>query len=166
VSSMRFWTVSGNLDFGEVWERAPQYRDDPALIEPANVRELEANGPSKVCSHSTMARLTGPERRRKGRLKLPQTVRVRPSDARGHYFDEVLPTLNTSRNSVYFASKNEFYTEGMRVFVTYPYSDGPGSLNRESLGKAVRIDDLGRGRRGIAVEILMPIYIGGKETVK
>jgi len=32
--------------------------------------------------------------------------------------------------------------------------------------KVVRIDDLGHGRRGIAVEILMPIYIGGKETLK
>jgi len=91
---------------------------------------------------------------------------VRPSDARGHDFDEILPTLNTSRESVYFASKNEFYTEGMRVFVTYPYSDEHGSLNRESLGRVVRIDDLGHGSRGIAVEILMPVYLGGKETLK
>ncbi len=113
-----------------------------------------------------MARLTGPERRRKGRLKLPQTVRVRPSDPHFHDFDEILPTLNTSRDSVYFASKNEFYKEGMRLFVTYPYSDELGSLNRESLGKIVRIDDLGNGRRGIAVEILMPVYLGGKETLK
>jgi len=54
----------------------------------------------------------------------------------------------------------------MRLFVTYPYSDGLGSLNRESLAKVVRIDDLGNGRRGVAVEILMPVYLGGKETVK
>src|SRR6266702_3928104 len=105
-----------------------------------------------------MARLTGPERRRKGRLRLPQTVRVRPSDPQRHDFDEILPTLNTSRDSVYFASKNEFYTEGMRLFVTYPYSDGPGSLIRDSLGKVVRIVDLVHGHRSIAVEILMPVY--------
>jgi hypothetical protein len=113
-----------------------------------------------------MAKLTGPERRRKGRLRLPQTVRVRPSDPGLHDFDEILPTLNTSRDGVYFASKNAFYEEGMRLFVTYPYSDGPGSLNRESLGKVVRVDDLGHGRRGVAVEILMPVYLGGKETLK
>jgi len=113
-----------------------------------------------------MAQLNSPERRRKARLRLSQTVRVRPSDAHLHNFDEILPTLNTSRDSVYFVSKNAFYKEGMRLFVTYPYSDGPGSLNRESLGKVVRIDDLGNGRRGIAVEILMPVYLGGKETVK
>ncbi len=113
-----------------------------------------------------MARSGGPERRRKGRLRLTQTVRVRPSDPQRHDFDEILPTVNTSRDSVYFATKNEFYKEGMRVFVTYPYSDGPGSLNREYLGKVVRVEDLGNGRRGIAVEFLMPLYLGGKETLK
>src|SRR5260370_19828484 len=107
-----------------------------------------------------------PERRRKARLRLPQVVRVRPSDAHRENFDEILPTLNVSRDSVYFVSKNAFYAEGLRVFITYPYSDAPGSLNRESLGRVVRIDELGHGRRGIAVEILMPIYVGGKETLR
>jgi hypothetical protein len=54
----------------------------------------------------------------------------------------------------------------MRLFITCPYSDGLGSINSESLGRVVRIDDLGHGRRGIAVEILMPLYLGGKETLK
>lgn len=106
-----------------------------------------------------------PERRRRARLKLPQVVRVRPSDAHLH-FDEILPTLNATRDSVYFASKNVSYAEGMRVFITYPYSDRPGALNRESLGQVLRVDDLGQGRRGIAVAILMPVYTGGKETVR
>ena len=70
------------------------------------------------------------------------------------------------RASVYFVSKNEFYTEGLRLFMTYPYSEGVGSINREYLGKVVRIGELGHGRRGIAVEILIPIYLGAKETLK
>jgi len=61
---------------------------------------------------------------------------------------------------------NEFYMAGMRLFITCPYSHGLGSINRESLGRVVRIDDLGHGRRGIAVEILMPLYLGGKGTLK
>jgi hypothetical protein len=105
------------------------------------------------------------ERRRKARLKLRQVVRVRPSDAHLD-FDEILPTLNTSRDSVYFVSKNASYVEGMRLFITYPYSDAPSSLNRESLGRVVRIEELGQGRRGIAVEVLMPIYLGGTETLR
>ena len=113
-----------------------------------------------------MARLTGPERRRKARLRFPQTLRVRPSDPERHDFDEILPTVNIARDNVYFPSKNEFYAVGMRLFITCPYSDGLGSINSESLGRVVRIDDLGHGRRGIAVEILMPLYLGGKETLK
>jgi len=106
------------------------------------------------------------ERRRRARLRLPQNVRVRPSDAHAGDFDEVLLTKNTSRNSAYFISKNASYREGMRVFITVPYSDTPDSINLESLGKVVRIEELGEGRRGIAVEILMPIYVGGKETLR
>jgi len=113
-----------------------------------------------------MARPPAQERRRRVRLRLPQTVRVRPSDAHRFNFDEILPTVNTSRDSVYFVSKHQAYEEGMRVFITYPYSDSLGSINRESLGKVIRIDELGQGRRGIAVEILMPLYLGGKETVR
>jgi hypothetical protein len=113
-----------------------------------------------------MTRPTTIERRRRARLKLPQVVRVRPSDAHRQDFDEILPTLNSARDSVYFATKNASYVEGMRVFITFPYSDGPGSLNRESIGRVVRVDDLGRGRRGIAIEILMPLYVGGKETLR
>jgi hypothetical protein len=111
-----------------------------------------------------MAPVAGEERRRKGRLKLPHLIRVRPSDPRLPNFDEILSTLNASRNSVYFVSKNQKYREGMRVFITYPYSESPDSINRESLGEVVRIDELGHGRQGIAVHILMPVYLGGKET--
>ncbi len=98
-----------------------------------------------------MARHPGPERRRKGRLKLPQVVRVRPSDADFHDFDEILPTLNAARDSVYFASKNQFYREGMRLFVTYPYSDTLGSINREFVGKVVRIDDWRKRNRALTI---------------
>src|SRR5881394_1938142 len=94
-----------------------------------------------------MTRATTKERRKRARLRLPQVVRVRPSDSQRLHFDEILPTMNTSRDSVYFASKNVAYVEGMRVFITFPYSDAPGSLNRESLGRVVRVDDLGQGRR-------------------
>jgi hypothetical protein len=115
---------------------------------------------------ATMANPAGPERRRNTRLKLAQVVRVRPSDPDLQDFDEILPTSNTTRESVYFASKNKFYRMGMRLFVTYPYSEAPGSINREFVAKVVRIDELGGGRRGIAVQILMPLYLGGKETVR
>jgi hypothetical protein len=109
-----------------------------------------------------MPRLGTDERRRKGRLKLPRVVRVRPSEPGLNEFDEILPTLNAAMDSVYFVSKNRRYKEGLRVFITYPYSDLPGSINQESLGKVVRVDELDHGRRGIAVQILMPLHLGAK----
>ena len=119
---------------------------------------------SVLCSQWSMNRMGTEERRRKGRLRLPRVVRVRPSEPGLTDFDEVLPTKNAAQDSVYFVSKNKKYKEGLRVFITFPYSDAPGSINQESLGKVVRIDELDHGRRGIAVQILMPLYLGAKET--
>ena len=113
-----------------------------------------------------MARLGTEERRHKGRLKLPRVVRVRPSEPGLIDFDEILPTQNAAQDSVYFVSRNKKYKKGLRLFITYPYSEAPGSINQESLGKVVRIDELDRGRRGIAVQILMPLYLGAKETLR
>ena len=104
-----------------------------------------------------MGRPPGPERRNKLRLKLPQVVRVRPSEPHKYEFDEILSTLNAARDSAYFVSQNDLYEEGMRLFVTFPYSKAPGSINRDFVAKVVRIEDLGKGRRGIAVQILMPL---------
>jgi hypothetical protein len=106
------------------------------------------------------------ERRRKGRLKLPRVVRVRPSEPGLIDFDEILPTKNAAQDSVYFISKNKKYKEGLRVFITYPYSDEPGSINREFLGKVTRVEELDHGRRGIAIQMLMPLYVGAKETLR
>jgi len=113
-----------------------------------------------------MRRAGKEERRRKGRLRLARVVRVRPSEPHLQDFDEILPTQNAAADSIYFVSKNQKYRPGMRVFVTYPYADGPGSINREYLGQVVRTDELDHGRRGVAVQLLMPIYLGGKETVR
>jgi len=41
-----------------------------------------------------------------------------------------------------------------------------GAIKREYLGKVVRIENLGHGRRGISIEILMTIYLGGQGTLR
>ena len=48
-------------------------------------------------------------------------IRVRPSQPTRHNFDEILPTLNSSRESVYFVPQNAVFALDMRVFVTFPY---------------------------------------------
>lgn len=113
-----------------------------------------------------MLRSANEERRKKSRTKLPQMVRVRPSGPTPEDFDEILPTLNASRNSVYFVPQNGVFARDMRVFVTYPYATGPGAINQEFVGRVTRVDQLPGEKQGVAVELLMPIYVGAKETIR
>lgn len=100
------------------------------------------------------------ERRRNFRNKVTQTVRVRPSSpmVRGD-FDDLARTLNASRNGIYFKAWRDAYYKEMRLFVTYPYDAAPGAINREFIGRVVRIDPLPDGRRAIAVELLSPLHL-------
>ncbi len=113
-----------------------------------------------------MIRPTSQERRKKTRTKIPRMIRVRPSEPTPEEFDEILPTLNASRNSVYFVPQNGIFKLNMRVLVTYPYSTGPGSINQEFLGAVTRVDELSGNKQGVAVQLLMPIYVGTKETIR
>ena len=106
------------------------------------------------------------ERRKKPRVKIPQMIRVRPSSPTPEDFDEILPTINAAKNSVYFVPQNGVFEPDMRVFVTYPYSSGHGAINQEFLGKVVRVDRLPGNKQGIAVELIMPVYVGAKETLR
>jgi hypothetical protein len=113
-----------------------------------------------------MTRPSSQERRRKTRNKIPRMIRVRPSEPTPEEFDEILPTINASRNSVYFVPQNGIFELNMRVFVTYPYSTGQGSINQEFLGTVTRVDKLPGNKQGVAVHLLMPIYVGTKETIR
>lgn len=113
-----------------------------------------------------MNRPPSEERRRKPRFKIPQMIRVRPSGPNPEDFDEVLPTINASKNSVYFVPQRGIFEPDMRVFITYPYASGPNAINQEFLGRVVRVDQLPGNKKGIAVELLMPIYVGMKETIR
>jgi hypothetical protein len=113
-----------------------------------------------------MIRQSSEERRKKTRSKIPRMIRVRPSEPTPEEFDEILPTINASRNSVYFVPQNGVFELNMRVFVTYPYASDPGSINQEFIGQVTRVDKLPGNKQGVAVHLLMPIYVGTKETIR
>jgi hypothetical protein len=106
------------------------------------------------------------EKRRMARSKIAQTIRVRPSLPVRENFDDVARTLNASRSGIYFAARRAEYYKDMRLFVTYPFSTTPGTLNQEFVGRVVRIDELGDGRRGIAVELLTPLQVTAYEPIR
>jgi hypothetical protein len=113
-----------------------------------------------------MTRPTDQERRQKTRSRIPRMIRVRPSEPTLENFDEILPTINASRNSVYFVPQNAIFEPNMRVFVTFPYASDPGSINQEFLGQVTRVDQLPGNKQGVAVHLLMPIYVGTKDTIR
>ncbi len=119
-------------------------------------------GPLKA----VVAALPDSERRRKGRAKLSQPIRVRPSEPGGQEFDEVRVSLNVCRDGVYFPTERDSYYKGMRVFITFPYNDGPGAINLEYIGEVVRIDKLSHGRLGIAVHLKMRVNLGTHTTIR
>ena len=119
-------------------------------------------GPIKA----TVSLIPDSERRRKGRAKLAQPIRVRPSEPGGHNFDEVLVSINVCRDGVYFPTEQETYYKGMRVFITFPYNEGPGAINLEYIGEVVRIDELSHGRKGIAVHLKMKVNLGSHTTFR
>ena len=90
------------------------------------------------------------ERRRKSRVRLAQSVRVRPTDSPDPV--DICSTLNVSPNGLYFATSLEHYCPDMRVCVTRNFRhDDP--TNREDTGVVVRVDKLRNGKRGIAIRI-------------
>lgn len=99
---------------------------------------------------------SGSDRRDKRRVKMSQPIRVRFSRPGWVGFDEVLATLNVSRNGLYFVTELDKYAKGMQLQVTYPYSEMPGALNLENTGEVVRVDRLPNGRTGVAVHLQVP----------
>ena len=73
------------------------------------------------------------ERRGSRRCKITQLMRIRPSDPSIQHFDDMRGTVSVSRTGVYFHTTESGYEVGIRLFLIMPYSQDPGSTNREYL---------------------------------
>jgi len=94
--------------------------------------------------------VSGKEHRANRRVKISRQLLARPTDPK--YKEEVLVTLNTSRDGLYFSTRAKHYHVGMRLSVILGYTPND-RCNSTSLGKVVRIDRLDDGSLGIAVQI-------------
>jgi hypothetical protein len=103
------------------------------------------------------ARRARSERRASRRCKITQLLRIRPSDPSIEHFDDMRGTLSVSRTGVYFHTAELGYKVGMRLFLIMPYSQDPGSANREYLAEVVRKDSFPNGMTGIGVKLLVEI---------
>src|SRR6202048_1149254 len=95
------------------------------------------------------------ERRGSRRCKITQLMRIRPSDPSIQHFDDMRGTVSVSRTGAYFHTTESGYEVGIRLFLIMPYSQDPGSTNREYLAEVVRTDSLPNGLTGIRVKLLL-----------
>jgi hypothetical protein len=109
----------------------------------------------KLQQNSVPAKRGKSERRGSRRCKFTQLMRIRPSDPQRAHFDDMRGTISVSRTGVYFQTSEPGYEIGMRLFLIMPYSNDPGSTNREYLAEVVRKDSLPNGLTGIGVKLLL-----------
>jgi hypothetical protein len=109
----------------------------------------------KLQQNSVPAKRGKSERRGSRRCKFTQLMRIRPSDPQRAHFDDMRGTISVSRTGVYFQTSEAGYEIGMRLFLIMPYSNDPGSTNREYLAEVVRKDPLPNGLTGIGVKLLL-----------
>ena len=90
------------------------------------------------------------DRRRKARTKMASPLYVRPADPADGQFEEVPTTLDFSSIGLRFVTRRkELYRPDMKLYLIPTFS----LLNFEYLGRVVRIDPLGQGEYGVAVEL-------------
>ena len=103
------------------------------------------------------------EARKSRRAKIVKPVRVRPSEPRDEHFEDLPTSLNASREGIYFVSRKNNYYKGMRVFVTFPFSSPHDPMNCEYVAEVVRVEELPKGKVGVAVHLKMTMNVGANQ---
>jgi hypothetical protein len=101
------------------------------------------------------------EPRKSRRAKIVKPVRVRPSEPREEHFEDLPTSVNASRDGIYFMSRRNDYYKGMRVFVTFPFTSAHDPMNCEYVAEVVRVEELSKGKTGVAVHLKMTMNYAG-----
>jgi PilZ domain len=131
--------------------------ETPAKIDSAATPAGAGGAPASPPSEQDF-----PQKRRSRRVKMQRPVRVRPSEPRDDHFEDLISSINASKEGIYFHSRRQGYYKGMRVFVTFPYTSGHDPMNCEYVAEVVRVEDLPNRRFGVAVELKMSLNYGQK----
>jgi len=91
------------------------------------------------------------ERRRRKRAKISAQVHVRAVNS-PEPIEEVCKSVDVSRDGLLFMSSRAGYWKGLRLDVTFPYSNAAAALNQAQPAEIVRVTDHGNGQFGVAVQ--------------
>ena len=95
---------------------------------------------------------------------MARPVRVRPSDPRDEHFEDQPVSVNASKEGIYFTSHQKSYYKGMRVFVTFPFSSPHDPMNCEYVAEVVRVEELAKGKFGVAVNLKMTMNYSASKS--
>ena len=93
------------------------------------------------------------DRRRLRRLQVSLHARIRSFGPEQKQLEEVRPTTDFNRAGFYFTTQLAHYSLGMKVVLALPYSPH-AQVEREYIGRVVRLEPLCDGLQGVAVQIL------------
>ena len=99
------------------------------------------------------------ERRTNKRAGVKLAARVRSADTRNGNFEEVLVTVNASRQSLFFITASEHFRLGMRLRVTFPFNSAHDSVAKaEDDAEVTRMERMPDNRVGVAVQLRGPAH--------
>lgn len=92
------------------------------------------------------------ERRKQRRACVSLPVRLSSANIKDKQFDQVLETVNSCREGLYFTTASNRFYERMQLRIVFPYTSSHDAVPAsESYGEVLRLDRLPDGRLGIAV---------------
>jgi hypothetical protein len=113
-----------------------------------NVPVLQAFSVRKYRGDILIMKAPREDRRNLPRIDQSQIVRIRPVES--EFAEEIRPTLNVTRDGLYFATSMGHYFAGMIVHVARDFQSlSPASQDRQAT--VVRVDQLKEGRWGVEV---------------
>lgn len=98
------------------------------------------------------ARTLSRESRRRKRLKVELPVHVRPLDGRFADQEDLGEVVDFNSDGLYFTTSKLHYSPGMKLAVTFPYSDN-APVHRRFIGSVVRVEHRWIGSRGIGIQL-------------
>lgn len=124
-----------------------------SACDPSNIRLTTVSGLVLVrCGY--ILSMFVKDRRNARRVKLRQSIRVRPASPKDGEFEDINQTENASKRGIFFQTSLPSYYVGMRVHVTLPYLSKMDPKNREYFGQVTRVDAMENGKRGVAIQLL------------
>jgi hypothetical protein len=90
------------------------------------------------------------ERRRARRTRVALRACLQPYNQSAHIPEEIRPTVNVSRDGLYFTTNRSSYDVHLHLYVACPYSGSSADRERE-VARVVRVEPQPDGQWGVAV---------------